>query len=150
MMELTIHVTGLEKLADAIISLAGTKISPAVQGTVPVSGASAGAAQPIPANLPQSAPPAFVPQSPSVPVSAPGMVPSGSGMPMPAQVPTSIVPQEYTQDQIAVAMTGLSDQGRGAELINILARFGASSLVQVPKERYPELVLILREAGAAI
>ena len=141
MIEITIYVPGLEKLADAINSLALGKASIT---TNTVSGISTGAAPVTPSPIPG----ATIQPSASVPV-----VPTNPTIPtaqVPTQVPTSVVPQEYTQDQIAVAMTGLSDQGRSADLINILAQFGVSSLVQVPKERYPELVLRLREAGAAI
>ncbi len=145
MLEVTIHVTGLEKLADAIMSLSGMRnqAAPAagMESGVSVSPTQQSPVQPGPAPI---APTAAAP----VP-GAPSTMP-GTPMQMPGPIPTTAIPQEYTQDQIAVAMTGLSDQGRGAELVNILARFGVSSLVQVPKERYPELVLVLREAGAAI
>lgn len=145
MLEITIHVTGLEKLADAVMRLAEAK-TPA---GVPVAGTGTG----IPISVPQPAPAPSgfaqpIPAAAHAPVPVTGR--TGAGMPMPSPVPTTAMPQEYTQDQIAVAMTGLSDQGRGNELVNILAGFGVSSLVQVPKERYPELVLLLREAGAAI
>ena len=144
MMEITINVPGLEKLADAVSSLALGKASAT---TNTVSGMSTGTATVAPSPIPGATTQPVMPTA-SVPV-----VPANPIMPstpVPTQVPTSAVPQEYTQDQIAVAMTGLSDQGRSADLINILAQFGVSSLVQVPKERYPELVLRLREAGAAI
>lgn len=68
----------------------------------------------------------------------------------PMQVPTTAVPQTYTQDQLAVAMTGLMDQGKQQMLMSILQGFGASSLMEIPKERYPEVVIRLREAGANI
>ncbi len=68
----------------------------------------------------------------------------------PQKVPTTAVPQEYTQDQIAVALTGLIDMGRRDLVTQILGMFGAQALTQIPKERYPELVLKLREAGANI
>lgn len=140
MMEITIHVTGLESLADAIGRLAGGKAVP----PTPAAGGQPGVLPPAAASIGYgpSVPPAPIPASAPAPVSA--------GLPMPGPVPTTVIPQEYTQDQIAVAMTGLNDQGRGADLIRILGGFGVSSLVQVPKERYPELVLALREAGAAI
>ena len=144
MIEITIYVPGLEKLADAINSLALGKASIT---TNTVSGISTGAAPVTPSPIPGAT---IQPATPSASVP---VVPTNPTIPtaqVPTQVPTSVVPQEYTQDQIAVAMTGLSDQGRTADLINILAQFGVSSLVQVPKERYPELVLRLREAGAAI
>lgn len=65
-------------------------------------------------------------------------------------LPTTVVPQEYTQDQMAVAFTGLIDTGRREAVTQILAAFGVQALTQIPKERYPELVLKLREAGANI
>ena len=68
----------------------------------------------------------------------------------PQGVPTTAVPQEYTQDQIAIALTGLIDMRRGDLVKQILGMFGAQALTQIPKERYPELVLKLREAGANI
>ncbi len=146
MLEVTIHVTGLEKLADAIMSLSGVKN--------PVAAPAPGMGSGIPVSSSQTAPvqPGAVQAMPAAPAPVPVAPPTmpGTPMQMPGPIPTTAVPQEYTQDQIAVAMTGLSDQGRGAELVNILAGFGVSSLVQVPKERYPELVLVLREAGAAI
>ncbi len=146
MLEVRIHVEGLEKLADAIMSLSGMKnpaaVSAAGMGTgVPVSPTQTAPAQPGSAQTAPAAP-APVPVTPST-------MP-GTPMQMPGPIPTTAVPQDYTQDQIAVAMTGLSDQGRRTELVNILAGFGVSSLVQVPRERYPELVLALRKAGAAI
>lgn len=74
-----------------------------------------------------------------------------TGTPIPGQgVPTTAVPQEYTQDQVAVALTGLIDMGRRDLVTQILGMFGAQALTQIPKERYPELVLKLREAGANI
>lgn len=65
-------------------------------------------------------------------------------------IPTTAVPQEYTQDQMAVAFTGLIDTGRGDAVHRILGDFGVQALIQIPKERYPELALKLREAGANI
>lgn len=65
-------------------------------------------------------------------------------------LPTTAVPQEYTQDQIAVAFTGLIDTGRRDAVTQILGMFGAQALTQIPKEQYPELALKLREAGANI
>lgn len=73
-----------------------------------------------------------------------GTVPSGSGL------PTTAVAQEYTQDQVAIALTGLIDTGRRETVAQILGMFGVQALTQLPKDRYPELVLKLREAGANI
>ena len=65
-------------------------------------------------------------------------------------IPTTAVPQDYTQDQMAVAFTGLIDTGRRDAVTRILGDFGVQALTQIPKERYPELALKLREAGANI
>lgn len=140
MLEVTIHVTGLEKLADAMLRLAGV---PAPAGAL-AAGTGTGILQAA------TVPPGLTPPMPEALAPVPGTGQAAGGTAMPATIPTTAMPQVYTQDQIAVAMTGLSDQGRGADLMNILAQFGVSSLVQVPKERYPELVLHLRKAGAAI
>lgn len=84
-------------------------------------------------------------QQPQIPVQAP----SGAAVPVQG-IPTTAVAQEYTQDQIAVALTGLIDTGKRETVLQILGMFGAQALTQIPKERYPELVLKLREAGANI
>lgn len=144
MLEMTIHITGLEKLADALMSLSGMKNPAAVPAAGVGTGVPVSALPGVPAQQ------GTAPVTPAAPVPAFAAPQTMPGMPMPGPIPTTAVPQEYTQDQIAVAMTGLSDQGRSADLVNILAGFGVSSLVQVPKERYPELVLALRKAGAAI
>lgn len=76
---------------------------------------------------------------------------TGTSITAPIQtVPTTAVAQEYTQDQVAVALTGLIDSGRRETVMQILGAFGVQALTQIPKERYPELVLKLREAGANI
>lgn len=65
-------------------------------------------------------------------------------------VPTTAVPQAYSQEQLAVAATGLVDQGKMQIVSGIMQAFGAQSLMQIPPERYPEVALKLREAGANI
>lgn len=63
-------------------------------------------------------------------------------------IPTTALPASYTQDQLAVAMTGLVDQGKQPQVMQVLAQFGAQSLMQVPKEQYPALAMHLRQLGA--
>ena len=84
-------------------------------------------------------------QKTQLPVQA---VTGGSGLQQ--GIPTTAVPQDYTQDQMAVAFTGLIDTGRRDAVTRILGDFGVQALTQIPKERYPELALKLREAGANI
>lgn len=103
------------------------------------------AAQQIP--VPQApVPQAPVPQAP-VP-QAP--VPQAPIPQAPVNIPTTNVAQSYTQDQIAIAMTGLVDAGKGAVLQGILQQFSAQSLMQINPGQYGEVATKLREAGAAI
>lgn len=88
-----------------------------------------------------------LPLNPSVQAPQAGMP---SAAPVTGQLPTTAAPQSYTQDQIAVAMTGLVDRGLQPAVMQILGQFGAMSLLQIPKEQYPALAAELRKAGADI
>lgn len=85
-----------------------------------------------------------VTQSPAQP--APVQQPA----PAPQPLPTTAVAQEYTQDQISVAMAGLVSQGKQPAVIALIQSFGASSLMDLPKEQYGALAVKLREMGAQI
>lgn len=65
-------------------------------------------------------------------------------------VPTTAVAQEYTQDQLAVACSGLVNQGKQMKLLQLLQGFGVAALVDLPKERYGEFATALRAEGAVI
>lgn len=99
------------------------------------------AAQPAPAAPAQQTP---VTQSPAQP--APVQQPA----PAPQPLPTTAVAQEYTQDQISVAMAGLVSQGKQPEIMALIQGFGVNSLVELPKEQYGALAVKLREMGAQI
>jgi cytoskeletal protein RodZ len=66
----------------------------------------------------------------------------------PQGVPTTA--PSYTMDQLAVASTQLVDAGRREELLQLLSSFGASALMQLPKEQYGAFATKLREMGAKI
>lgn len=104
-------------------------------GTVPVQ-------QPVAAQQPQ---PAM--QQQSVAQQAP---PVASQPPIAGMVPTTAVAQEYTQDQLAVACSGLVNQGKQMKLLQLLQGFGVAALVDLPKERYGEFATALRAEGAVI
>ena len=104
-------------------------------GTVPVQ-------QPVAAQQPQ---PAMTQQS--VAQQAP---PVASQPPIAGTVPTTAVAQEYTQDQLAVACSGLVNQGKQMKLLQLLQGFGVAALVDLPKERYGEFATALRAEGAVI
>lgn len=96
-------------------------------------------AQPAPASPVQQTP---VTQSPAQPASV--------QQPAPQPLPTTAVAQEYTQDQISVAMAGLVSQGKQPEIMALIQGFGVNSLVELPKEQYGALAVKLREMGAQI
>lgn len=127
-----------------------------VQQTAPVQ-------QPVPVQQPATVPaasgsypagmPAMPVQQQGAPVNMPGspFPPSGGSAapsPMTGPVPTTASAPAYTQDQIAVAMTGLVDQGKQPQVMQVLSQFGAGSLMQVPKEQYGALATQLRILGA--
>lgn len=173
-MTVTVDIRRLEPIVEALNKLAqalGAKgveatfhestgqapmpTAPTIQAPASVQGAyyQASGMVPMQPSQTQAAPAAPMNQ---VPIGVPSQVPQG-GMPSSqqmvptqGQIPTTAVPQSYTQDQIAVAMTGLVDRGMQPVVMQILGQFGAMSLQQLTKEQYPALVAELRKAGANI
>lgn len=109
--------------------------------------------QPMPTNpmMPQYQMPA---QQPVNPVMQQYQVPVGQMQAettnTPQQLPTSHVAQPYTQEQLAIAMTSLVDAGKLAVAQGIMQQFGVMALTEIPPERYPDVAVKLREAGASI
>lgn len=85
----------------------------------------------------QQAPPV---QQPPVQHQQPAVTPGG--------VPTSA--PAYNMEDLARASTQLMDAGKQQDLLNLLAQFGAQSLMQVPQEQYGAFATKLRELGAKI
>lgn len=162
-MTVSVNISGLEGIAEAIQSLAramGTSgvtanlsykkqaDAPAVSGGYPTGVPTAPVQQSASANLPGGSFP-----SGGVPTNLPGGSFPSAGAPanlpgMSGPVPTTAPAPAYTQDQIAVAMTGLVDQGKQPQVMQVLSQFGAGSLMQVPKEQYGALATQLRMLGA--
>lgn len=91
------------------------------------------------------------PVSAPTPPPAPAAVPVATTPPAPAPVPTvPTTAQTYTQDQLALAASGLMDAGKLSELQQLLAAFNVPSLVQLPKDQYGAFATKLREMGAKI
>lgn len=162
-MTININIKGLEKLEPYVEKIAAILLDATKGGTQVTQGVAVQTnqtqmAEPVAPQIP--APPTMPYPQASVQNAAP-TAPAPQPQPIPAQnaaqqnpttggLPTSTTPQSYTQDQIAVAMTGLVDRGMQPQVMAILSAMGCQTLLQVPKERYPELVTKLREAGAAI
>ena len=91
------------------------------------------------------------PTAPAAEAPASAAVPVAAAPPAPAPVPTvPTTAQTYTQDQLALAASGLVDAGKIADLRKLLAAFNVPSLVEVPKDQYGAFATKLRELGAKI
>ena len=65
-----------------------------------------------------------------------------------AMVPT--VEKTYSLDELGKAAIGLMDSGKQQDLIKLLSEFGVDALPKIPKDRFSEFALKLRELGADI
>ena len=120
--------TATAKLAD--FSTAQTVMAaPAAQTAVPV--------QPMANVMPAAAQPA----APTMPFAQPV-----AGAPAVPVAPA----RQYTLPEIQAACAPLMDQGKIAELQQIMAYFGVMSIMDIPEARYGELATKLRELGARL
>ena len=146
-MEITVNVTGLDNLANAIFALANAagnckeetqmdviKVAPVVQQTV----APTATTTTVPSTPPvQNIQP--VPTTQTTPT-APPVNP----------VPTATATPTYTMEQLAVAATGLIDAGKMQDVQNTLASLGAQTLMDLPQEKYGEFASAIKAIGAVI
>lgn len=82
------------------------------------------------------------PTAPTAPVTEPTT-------PVTPAVPVAPV-KEYTLEEIQVAMQPLMDAGKIDQIITLLQRYGVSSLPEITKDRYGELITDLRALGARL
>lgn len=152
-MNISINITGLDLLAQAINNLANAlqgKSTPNPSVPTPVSTpAQTQGVAPTPqqpplqtqvtaSTPPQTHPMQVMPQPPTV-VSAPVIS---------QPIPTTSV--SYTLEDLSNAGVSLMDKGMQSELMRLVNSFGVNSLVELPKERYGEFAIALRGLGAAI
>lgn len=150
-MEITVNVTGLDNLANAIFALANaagnckeetqvdaTKVTPVAQQTVAPAETAAQTTTTVPsAPSVQNVQP--VPTTQATPT-APPVNP----------VPTATATPTYTMEQLAVAATGLIDAGKMQDVQNTLAYLGAQTLMDLPQEKYGEFASAIKAIGAVI
>lgn len=86
--------------------------------------------------------------APTVPT-APVTEPTTPVTPVTPAVPVAPV-KEYTLEEIQVAMQPLMDAGKIDQIITLLQRYGVSSLPEITKDRYGELITDLRALGARL
>lgn len=148
-MEITVNVTGLDNLANAIFALAkaagnckqgtqvnATKVAPVVQQTVVPTETVAPAATTVPSTPPVQP----VPAAPVAQNAASAVNP----------VPTATATPTCTMEQLAVAATGLIDAGKMQDVQNTLATLGAQTLMDLPQEKYGEFASAIKAIGAVI
>lgn len=92
--------------------------------------------------------PAGVPTAPTTQYQQPTQQQQPVQQQTPQGVPTSA--PTYTMDQLAVAATSLMDAGKQNQLLELLASFGAQTMMQLPQEQYGAFATKLRELGAQI
>ncbi len=146
-MEITVNVTGLDNLANAIFALANatgnckeetqvdaTKVAPVVQQAV--------------------APTATTTTVPSTPpvqnVQPVPTTQTAQTAPTVSPVPTATATPTYSMEQLAVAATGLIDAGKMQDVQNTLASLGAQTLMDLPQEKYGEFASAIKAIGAVI
>lgn len=153
-MEITVNVTGLDNLANAIFALAkaagnckeetqvdATKVTPAVQQAVAPTATTTTVPSTQPVQNVQS-----VPTTQTTPTAPVAQNTTSTVNP----VPTATATPTYTMEQLAVAATGLIDAGKMQDVQNTLASLGAQTLMDLPQEKYGEFASAIKAIGAVI
>ena len=153
-MEITVNVTGLDNLANAIFALAkaagnckeetqvdAAKVAPVVQQAVAPAETAAQTTTTVPSTLPvQNVQPVPTTQTAQTAPVAPTVSP----------VPTATAAPTYSMEQLAVAATGLIDAGKMQDVQNTLVSLGAQTLMDLPQEKYGEFASAIKAIGAVI
>lgn len=158
MLEITIHVTGLDALAGAIARLAGAEGGNAQihagSAHTFTSGSAGQASQTVPtapAAVPTAPPQAATDPKPAEPqqsAPAPAVLTASDPVTPAAPVPTAA--HAYTADELAKAAMTLMDAGKQMELIQLLASFGVNSIPALQPEQMGAFATALRGMGAQI
>ncbi len=172
MNEIVIKIEGLKELTEALQALAKAPVTGETQ-SAQQSAPTAPVMQPQPqmaynAPMQQSVVPMQAPAVPiqqsapmTVPTQAPMQAPVQQGMPAPqmpqpapvapTQVPTNAAPQQYSFDQLAVALSNVCTKPGGQPQVHsLLQQFGVQALFDLPKEKYGEFVTALRGIGGVL
>ncbi len=65
-------------------------------------------------------------------------------------IPTTIVQESFTQEQLARAMSNAVSAGKKDTILNILERLGVQALTQINPTDYNKLAVMLKEAGVEV
>lgn len=142
-MEITVRVTGLDELSNAILGLCGLIISQNNKGvemenrTIPTS--------PTPEELKKLAEETLAKTAPNVKAEAPAPAPKEEAK---AEVPTS--KPAYNFEQIQLAAANLARDGKRDELAELIEEFKIATLLDLTEDKFDAFALRLREIGGAI
>ena len=153
-MEISVNVTGLDNLANAIFALAkaagnckaetqmdAAKVAPAVQQAVAPTATTT--------TVPNTPPVQDVQPVPTTQTAQAAPVAQNTA-PTVSPVPTATATPTYSMEQLAVAATGLIDAGKMQDVQNTLAALGAQTLMDLPQEKYGEFASAIKAIGAVI
>lgn len=134
-MNITVNFSSIEELREfqRTVRIAGTDEKPDDRAVPRLNEADV--------QVPEAAPVPAVTEAPEAAIREPEAVPQS--------VPVA-APALYSLDDLARAGMSLMDQGRQADLQQLLHQFGVSALPQIPKEQYGAFATALREMGAPI
>lgn len=65
-------------------------------------------------------------------------------------IPTTIVQESFTQEQLARAMSNAVSAGKKDTILNILEQLGVQALTQINPTDYNKLAVMLKEAGVEV
>ncbi len=154
--KITVTVQGITELVEAINRLAGVEkgpVAPVPPAAMPTGGMQPPMTNTMPAQAPAQAAPAMpqgqmpVQAAPAMPQ---GQIPVQNQPPAVPAIPTAAPAQGYTLEQLQVAAAGLMSAGKGPQVMGLMQRFGIQAMTELPKERYGEFAMTLREAGAQV
>ena len=142
-MEMTIHLTGVDTLAEAVKALTAVLAS---QGGAACTAATAPlvAAQFAAVQAPVQS--VAAPATAAVPVETPSQSAAAAAA---AVVPVAATPT-YTLEQLSLAARQLVDVGGMPAVQELVAQFGVQSIAQLPQDKYGEFATALRGRGAKI
>lgn len=142
MNEIVIKIEGLKELTEALQALAKVSYDGASVPAVTTVQAPAVPVQQQAPTVPVQQPAAPIPTAPA---------PMAAQQPFVAQVPTTAVPQQYSFDQLAVALSNVcGSPGGQAQVHTLLQQFGVNALFDLPKDKYGDFATALRGIGGVL
>ena len=91
------------------------------------------------------------PPAPAAPVASAPVTPTTEAVAPPTAPVAPVAPvKTYALPEIQKALQPLMDEGRTAELVGLLQKFGVADLTKLPTEQYPDFINDLRALGVRL